>query len=292
MGTAGFRATLLCVGLLSVSGTVRSQENDGAFAEHPKAIAYEQYEKTYAESLKILSDLHFQDKLQFPSLGSAPGAESRVVEAIQAERPIAEIGHAVRGTVYDVILQPGHYGRPPGPGNQGTHGRFVSERALATYLTDALATELRNRSLSVLVVPANDYLKHESRDPLRTKIFLAIHADGKNPPCNQKGTLGASMGYKPQDFFLAMHTVGAALGAAMGYGYDDFHRDNYTPNEANYQWFNSVNASVLKGILEVGELTCPHTEDRLIASAPRIAYNLATALQVLLQYKYADSLPP
>ena len=84
---------------------------------------------------------------------------------------------------------------------------------------------------------------------------------------------------------LAMHAIGYALSQALGYSYADFKKDDFTVNEAHYYMFNKVRASSTRGVLEVGELTCPQVEKRLIESADRIAANLSKAIEFVLSTK-------
>jgi hypothetical protein len=56
-----------------------------------------------------------------------------------------------------------------------------------------------------------------------------------------------------------------------------FMRDNYTKDEANYYAYKTINAG-LKGLLEMGELTCPKDEEKLLSNAQVLAKNLSKAI--------------
>ena len=68
----------------------------------------------------------------------------------------------------------------------------------------------------------------------------------------------------------------------MGYTYGDFKKDNFTANESDYYMFRKVDASLVTGLLELGELTCDHQEEAILTNIPGIAENLAHALQFLV----------
>src|ERR1700731_2397957 len=119
-------------------------------------------------SIQRLSEAGFEGNLETPSLGAnADEIFNTQLKRIKSETPISTIDKLQKGTAYDVIVQPGHYGRPPG--KLGTQGNLVSERALVAYIADVTARRLREDGLSVLIVSADTYPK-----PLPTaKVFLA-----------------------------------------------------------------------------------------------------------------------
>lgn len=190
----------------------------------------------------------------------------------KADNAIVGVALGDSGIVYDVILQPGHYGRKTGA--IGTSGQRVLERALVAYITAGVARNLKDRHLSVLVISADNYTNN-----LRGKVFLAIHADGSTTPCST----GPSLAYGSHTSPYAMHAIGWALGSALGYTYENFKKDNFTANEAHYYMFNKLEAPTMKGLLEVGELTCPKMEDRLIEASNAMAGNIALALSFINQ---------
>jgi hypothetical protein len=231
----------------------------------------------------------FEEGLETPGLGSMPDDQfDKLVSAIQKQALIPEVSKGQAGVKYDVILQPGHYGRPPG-GPLGTSGQLVSERALAAYITNIIAQSLRQSKNKVLVISADNYI-HASRDGagdgLKTRIFLAIHFEGSKNKCSAK----PSLGYRKNTSPWGMHAVGMSLASAMGYTYPDFEKDNYTANEVGYYMFRQLNADLVTGILEVGELTCPEKEKELIARSNLIGENIAYALNSLLKTPtYSDA---
>lgn len=242
--------------------------------EHPLiTTSSSEFKQSTEASINTLRKAGFSRQLETPALGSIPDDQfGRVLAEIKDEKPIPHVDEP-ESVSYDVILQPGHYGRLSGA--VGTSGQLVSERALVSYMTGVAAEELRDAHVSVLVVSADHY----PRQGLRAKVFLAIHADGSDRPCST----GPSLGYQSNSSLLAMHTVGWSLGAALGYGYTDFNRDNFTVNEAKYYMFRQVQADRLTGLLEVGELTCPKSEKQLVGSAHLVGINVARALQFIVQ---------
>jgi N-acetylmuramoyl-L-alanine amidase len=269
----------LAIGLLAIAlFTMQIQED-----EHPQISASSQpFAQSAQSSMEKLRSAGFANSLETPALGSLPSEEfNKLVSAIQTETPISGVSTGTRGVKYDVILQSGHYGRPPGP--VGTSGHLVSERALVAYITNVIAEELRRGGDSVLVLSADHYLRPTPGlagfDGLKAKVFLAIHADGSVKPCST----GPSLGYHSNSSLLAMHAVGWSLAAALGYKYSDFNHDNFTANEAQYYMFRQVQADRLAGLLEVGELTCPVSEKDLINSAKLVGRNIARALTFIVQ---------
>jgi N-acetylmuramoyl-L-alanine amidase len=251
--------------------------------EHPQISASsQQFAQSAQSSFEKLRSAGFANGLETPALGALPSKEFELlVSAIQSEAPISGVGIGTRGIKYDVILQSGHYGRPPGP--VGTSGHLVSERALVAYITNVTADELRREGNSVLVLSADHYLRptpgHAGFDGLKAKVFIAIHADGSVKPCST----GPSLGYQSNSSLLAMHAVGWSLASALGYRYSDFNHDNFTANEAQYYMFRQVQADRLTGLLEVGELTCPNSERDLISSSKLVGRNIARALTFIVQ---------
>lgn len=66
---------------------------------------------------------------------------------------------------YDVILQPGHYGRTKETGgNLGTGGAVVSEQKLAAYIVAQTSEYLKAEKVNVLVVPADDLEKARAQN--------------------------------------------------------------------------------------------------------------------------------
>ena len=241
--------------------------------EHPKIkTSSTEFDSAYSSAVRDLENRHFAEGLESFSFGSVTSTDIESLAAeIRKERPVDTALGDPRVT-YDVILQPGHYGRTTGA--LGTSGRRVSERALVAYITARVANELSARKVSVLVIKADQYSRN-----LKGTIFLAIHADGSVNPCST----GPSLAYSARSSTYAMHAIGWALGAALGYTYEDFKRDNYTAAERDYYMFSQVAAPKLKGLLEVGELTCPKAENKMIGASGAIAANIALALSFIKQ---------
>ena len=163
--------------------------------------------------------------------------------------------------VYDVIIQPGHYGRTKG--STGSQGANVSEQQIAASISARLASRLKELGYDVLVIAADDFSK-----PLTSYVFLAIHADGSDNPCAS----APSLGYDDGSDLLGMHLVAYALGTSLGYHYSDFMKDNFTVNLTDYYAYKHMKTRVFEGVLEIGELTCP-AEDN-------IAYALDSAVTI------------
>jgi N-acetylmuramoyl-L-alanine amidase len=270
---------LLAVLVVSLATVAWGQSDDDP--EVPKIdSASTAFVDSAQSSIQRLSDAGFEGSLETPTFGAnADEIFNTQVKRIKSETPIPTIDELQKGTTrYDVIVQPGHYGRPPG--NLGTHGDFVSEKALVAYIANVTARRLREDGLSVLIVSADKYPR-----PLPpAKVFLAIHAEGAENHCNAKASLAYSSGASP----LAMHAVGWALSSALGYRYSDFQKDNYTPNERDYYMFRTVKADRLTGLVEVGELTCAEREKKLIGSSELIGDNIAAALKFIAQMQMAN----
>jgi N-acetylmuramoyl-L-alanine amidase len=251
--------------------------------EHPQiSVSSQDFTKSVSTSIEVLSRSGFEEGLESPGLGSSSSEEfENRIKEIRAASPLQEISRGERGVAYDVILQPGHYGRSTG--RLGTAGQFVSERALVAYIAHVAASSLQSDGDSVLVISADNYLRPTSRgsnfNGLRAKVFLAIHAEGSESPCSAH----ASLGYPSNASVMSMHAVGWSLASALGYRYKDFAQDNYTANESKYYMFGQVQADRLTGLLEIGELTCPRSEKQLITSSNFIGRNIAYALNYIVK---------
>lgn len=258
-----YRTGLVCLALTACATTAHAQEES-----HPASSSAE-FNQSFEAAIKQLQQRDFGDDLSGPTLGSASsGAYQRSLKAITSTWNTLATTRGVQGETYDIILQAGHYKRQRGA--TGTNGKLVSEQQLAAYLVRRIAEALAQQGkLKVLTLAADEYAPQ-----LKGKMFLAIHADGSEKPCST----GPSLSYQKNNSTLAMHAVGWALSQALGYQYDQFRKDGFTANAAHYYMFGRVDAPVMKGLLEVGELTCPDMEQRLVAGADAIASNVAKAL--------------
>lgn len=223
-------------------------------------------------SIDALLGQHFEKGLRSPKLGAVSTETfNHIVAEIKRQSPIPNVTEAVEAGSYDVILQPGHYLRTQG--RTGATGHRVTEQALVAYLVGPIADSLRKQGLRVLVLRADPTIK----GPLKANIFLAIHAEGSPVACAGK----PSLGYERKTSPMAMHALGWALAQALGYSYEDFQRDNFTANEAAYYMFRSIQTTYMKGVLEIGEITCADKEDMLIRSSDEIAHNVTRALSFI-----------
>lgn len=253
----------LCLALAACCAPVHAQEES-----HPARSSAE-FDQSFDAAILQLQKKDFGDDLSGPALGatSSDGFQ-KSVQAIKDTWNTLATSRGSRNETYDVILQAGHYGRTAG--KVGTSGKLVSEQQLAAYLVRRIAEALSQQGkLKVLTLSADEYTPR-----LKGRLFLAIHADGSKKPC----ATGPSLSYQKNNSTLAMHAVGWALSQALGYQYDQFRKDGFTANAAHYYMFSQVDAPVMKGLLEVGELTCPEMERRLVAGADAIAANVAKAL--------------
>jgi N-acetylmuramoyl-L-alanine amidase len=229
------------------------------------------FDASYDAAVAKLAGSGLEETLKVPKLGAVSNDELKLLtQQIKKETPIPGVSKGDIKLSYDIILQPGHYGRLKG--KTGASGKVVSERAINNYFVTQIAKHLTAEGLKVLVVPADGVARG-----LKAKIFLAIHADGSERGC----TAGPSLGYDDQEDMFPMHAIGQGLAHAFGYDYADFRKDNYTVGLAEYYMFKRVNTTMLKGILEVGEVTCEKSEQQLIASSKEITFNVASALSYL-----------
>lgn len=253
-----------------------------ARAEHPDvARSSTEFQSAADPVSRFLESNGLLSQLQGAPLGSTStsGLAQRRT-AIKAASPIPGIAAGDAAIIYDVILQPGHYGRTSG--RTGTSGKLVSEQELTAFVARRAADQLRGAGLKVLVVSADGYRKDDPATPaydgLRSRVFLAVHADGSERPC----TTGPSLAYARRSSTYAMHALGWGLARALGYDYDDFRKDGFTAASAQYYMFNRVRASEMSGLLELGELTCPASETALVGNANAVAANMAHAVQFVL----------
>jgi N-acetylmuramoyl-L-alanine amidase len=268
------KRTVLGVLLLFSSASVLLAEE----SEHVRITqSSAEYQASFDASVAELQARGFAQGLESPSLNAITSDEGQQrLARILAEQPIQGVGFGSADLLYDVILQPGHYLRKTGA--TGTSGKLVTERALVAYITARIATDLRANGVKVLVISADNFLK--SQPGLRARVFLAVHADGSDRPCSPGS--GPSLAYGANASTFAMHAIGWGLSQALGYNYSDFHKDNYTPNEAHYYAFGYITTDLMKGLLEVGELTCPKMEELLITSADAIGSNVARGLRFVI----------
>ena len=263
---------------LFVAGPALADTTDGPDDGTHITTNSQAFSDSYDAAVAKLAQSGFEATLENPSFGAmASGDIARITALIKAEKPIAGVSAGDPSLTYDVILQPGHYGRKTG--KTGASGAKISERALAAHIVGGMASQLRAAGLKVLVVAADG-----SKRGLRAKIFLAVHADGSPKAC----TTGPSLGYAANSNPFAMHAIGMGLAHAFGYDYDKFRKDNFTNNEAGYYMFHRVSTTVLTGLLEVGEITCAKSENRLISSSRQITKNVAGALAYLARLEAGE----
>jgi N-acetylmuramoyl-L-alanine amidase len=268
--------TTIAIGLLALTPSALAQDMEEARI----TSSSQAFNESADEAIAALSSR--LENFRTPEFGSLSNERfDALVAQIRREEPISPLSAGDRGVRYDVILQPGHYGRRTG--RVGTSGALVSERALVAYVVAKTAEALRARGFNVLVVSADSYLRDDPNtadfDGLQATAFLAVHADGSVNPC----TTGPSLAYSSNSSLLGMHAIGFGLASALGYDYETFRRDNFTANEAQYYMFSKVRAGRLTGLLELGELTCPASERALLTNADQVADNVAYALEFILR---------
>lgn len=255
--------------LLVMLGMTQAAENEET---HPTRNS-DEFDKTASVDLNELIKGGFQDGLISRSLGAASTDDYKVAlgSILKEWNSLAnELGDS--NELYDVILQAGHYRRYKG--NTGASGNDVTEQQLAAYIVKRIS-DILNKSgkMKVLVLSADEYNAN-----LRSRVFLAVHADGSEKKC----TTGPSLSYQKNSSTLAMHAIGWGLSQALGYKYEQFRKDGFTVDAAHYYMYSKVDAPVMKGLLEVGEITCQEMESRLVLGADGIATNVARAITFVL----------
>lgn len=267
-----------------------------AAGAEPEAESYDgatgnstEFSGGYADAVARLRAAGFHRDLISPTLGAKTRDEQ--IAAIKATTPALSVSAGVPGKPYDVIIQPGHFGRIEHA--RGASGTRVSEQVLMTFLAREIATQLRSQNLDVLVISADDYLTDDAATDgwqgLRAHAFLALHADGSARGCSgDAAPVHPMLGYDVRTSPLAMHAVGASLAKALNYSYETFARDNFTANRASYYLFRHVKADTLSGLLQIGDLSCPAVEDRLIGASEALAHNIAQALAFITTLRDMD----
>jgi|GEM_PF-2939551 len=252
--------------------TVAAQNGQNSEEAHPSQSS-EAYISSADKDLDKLIASGFQDQLQSSALGaSSADMLNQNTKKIASTWKSLHTELGVPGVTYDIILQAGHYNRMTG--KTGTSGALVAEKWVTAYLVKNIADRLvSDGKYTVLAISADDY----SPD-LNAKIFLAIHADGSIKEC----TTGPSLSYQDNSSTLAMHAIGWGLSQALGYKYNDFRKDGFTVDAANYYMYKKVKAPIMKGLLEVGELTCERSEKQLVVGIDSVANNVARALSFVL----------
>ncbi|SEJ77722.1 N-acetylmuramoyl-L-alanine amidase [Pseudomonas sp. NFR16] len=262
-------ATLLSVTFFSLAFAADSQEPEEA---HPSKSSSEYLASSDGDLEKLMA-AGFQNSLQSSALGSSSAdLLSQNTNKIKSTWESLNTELGATDVTYDIILQAGHYNRKTG--KTGTTGALVAEKWVTAYLVKNISDHLLSEGkYTVLAISADDYSPH-----LNAKIFLAIHADGSVKQC----TTGPSLSYQDNGSTLAMHAIGWGLSQALGYKYSEFRQDGFTVDAAKYYMYKKLNAPIMKGLLEVGELTCPKREEQLIVGIDAVANNVARALSFVL----------
>lgn len=258
------------VALLLVSVGVSAEE---LIEEAHPAGDSSAFNESQAADLTTLRNMKFGEGLSAPGLGAASaGAYKEALNNILTQWDTLKTETGDPKNHYDVIIQAGHYRRNAGA--TGAKGKAVSEQKLVAYIVKVASDKIKSRGdMRVLVLSADEY-----SPGLKTRLFLAVHADGSEKPC----TTGPSLSYQKPDSTLAMHAIGWGLSQSLGYKFPEFRKDGFTVNSSKYYMYSKINASVMNGLLEVGEITCPKKERELIASADSIGLNLARAISFVL----------
>jgi hypothetical protein len=257
--------------LVAVSSMLMAQGETSTEAEHITQSSQE-FEASRGSVLSDLARDGFTKGLLSSSLGAVSANQAKSDSArIKKGSVIATASPGKADTNYDIIIQPGHYGRTKGA--TGASGTLLAEKEIVAYLVGSVANRLEAMGYSVIVVPADNVVANKAR------IFLAVHAEGSTKPCSA----GPSLAYKAGTTPYAMHSIGLGISRAMGYDYKNFRADGYTTNSANYYMYSRVSADKLTGLLEIGEITCPDSEQRMIVNADRIATNLTLSLEYIMK---------
>ena len=252
------------IALASFAGLLMAQTEPTNDGQHLDASSGE-FNLSRDATLKKLREDGFTKKLLTGALGAASTDEVKAEAAklrVKRGAKLAGVSVGAPNAKYDVILQPGHYGRTKGA--TGASGAKVSEQEIVAYLVGSVAMRLKASGFNVIVVPADNTVAKNAM------VFLAVHAEGSASPCSA----GPSLAYKEGTTPYAMHAVGLGISRAMGYDYKNFRADGYTKNSSHYYMFNRVNAGRLTGLLEIGEITCSNSERAMLVNVDRIAANL------------------
>lgn len=280
MKRLGFVAALSCLFALSAPQALAQQDEETSFDKSsPEFLA------TARESYEFLRQKSLIGSLSSPTLGSKTQDEfDKLFKTIAAETPLAPVGVGVATETYDIVIQPGHYGRKTGA--TGASGKVaaktISERALVAFVAGQAADQLRKKGHKVLLISADEYLRDNKSTPawegISAKNFIAIHADGSPTPCKTGPSLGYAEGTSPH----AMHAIAVGMSQALGYSYADFLKDNFTAAEAKYYMFRHIKGDGLKGLLEIGEITCEADAKLMIENSELLAKNIAYSIDFLL----------
>ena len=262
------KALALALGLLSVFGydfRVFAVDDDGKTVKSGTS----EYFDNQKDAEKSLAGTGFFSSLK----PFAFGARQTVPADIKTKFDIPNLGPGDPHKSYQVILQPGHFGRTSG--RTGGAGANVTEQELVAFIIAKTAAYLIANNIDVLTISADEI----NKTGLHADIFLAVHADTAKKPC----TTGPSLGYAKGSSLLGMHSIGFALATSMGQTYADFKKDNFTVGEHEYYAFKFITTKGYGGLLELGELTCPAVENALISNAELIAHNLGVALKASVE---------
>jgi N-acetylmuramoyl-L-alanine amidase len=225
-----------------------------------------------ASESEIQETLKFRNEFLNPSTLAFSADTARAASANAKEAYVSlTVTKGELATKYDVIIQPGHFGRVSGA--TGGEGKYVTEQQYAAWIAKMLLAELAERKIKAIAIPANGYTVG-----LTTKMFLALHTDAANFPCS----VGPSIAYASVADGPQMHMIALSLALSMDIEPAKFMRDNYTKDEANYYAYKTVDAAA-KGLLEMGELTCPKDEATLLSNAEVLAKNLSRAIVFALR---------
>ena len=247
----------------------------------------EEFLESLAVSLTELERVGLPDKMVQPGFGaemSGPDVHAFIDKLHEIGITVPDepfFGAGDSSSVYEVILQPGHFLRERCCNNRtGAAGRVadrtVYEQDYAAYVSLEIAKRLAHHNVSVLVIPAD---KNGFSSNLRTKIFLAIHLDGTKKQC----TVSSSLGYGRKKDLLGAHAIGLALARARGIDYDEFVRDNYTVNLERYYAFESIQSTMFEAVVELAELSCPEQALEVVGASPRIINNLTNMLHTIVK---------
>lgn len=194
-------------------------------------------------TLAKLRDDGFTRLLLAGGLGAASSDQAKASSVrVTSGAKLAGVSVGASNASYDVIIQPGHYGRTKGA--TGASGALISEQQIAAYIVGSVATQLRESGYNVIVVPADNVVAKSA------KVFLAVHAEGSTKQCSA----GPSLAYKEGTTPFAMQSIALGISQAMGYDHQNFRADNYTKNEAQYYMYKRVNAARLNGLYDSVQL--------------------------------------
>ena len=184
----------------------------------------------------------------------------------QVKDATLEVENAKR---YDIIVQMGHSGRYTGA--TGTAG----EREFNEAVGHEIGELAKNAIPRFLLIPADPTIFP------KTKLLLALHADGSN----NKLAKGSSVGYPPTSNPDFAHVIHRNYGELSHFTQ---RKDNYTRGQSKYYLWRKIKSDYYC-LIELGFLTNVEQRTWLLSHTKEIASNLFNTIINFLKEKYGNS---